>query len=400
MRTDKSVSRKSFRFSKQWETDALRGTQTPEIDQRLSGGELVDGKFIAHSLSGNERNHLFLNHHGEKLSDISAISGLDTPGDSRGFVLWDYDHDGWQDIAVVNANAPLLNLYHNEIKNNAGFDVSQYQSIALRFVGGNQSDAPSSTFACRAGFGAIAVISAGSLSLKREHRCGEGYGSQNSKVMIVGIGKEQMAHKVNVRWPSGKNQSIENVAAGTLLTIYENPQASPNGTAFVSQPYQSRQSSLANPLRASRRSKQAVSKKLVIGKIRSIPPKSNAQPKLRIFTTMATWCASCRQHLPQLKHLKETVGSETIEIVAVPVDEKDDLQKLTAYVAKWQPPYRMLLEIDSRDRSLVKEILADTFDIDALPSTIITDSSGNVLNILAGVPTVSQIRKLLSEQHK
>ena len=46
---------------------------------------------------------------------VLLFSGLDTPADSRGFVLWDYDHDGWQDIAVVNANEPLLNLYHNEI---------------------------------------------------------------------------------------------------------------------------------------------------------------------------------------------------------------------------------------------------------------------------------------------
>ena len=56
--------------------------------------------FRADSQTGNERNHLFLNRAGARFVDISPLSGMDTPADSRTFVLWDYDRDGWQDVSV------------------------------------------------------------------------------------------------------------------------------------------------------------------------------------------------------------------------------------------------------------------------------------------------------------
>ncbi len=73
------------------------------------------GADVAVSLSGGERNHLFLSDRGRHFDDVSGVSGLDTPGDSRSFAVFDYDRDGWQDVALVNTNAPFLNLSRNEI---------------------------------------------------------------------------------------------------------------------------------------------------------------------------------------------------------------------------------------------------------------------------------------------
>jgi len=223
VRTDKSVARRSFRFSRQWERDAVTGAKTPEIDRRLAGGELVDGRFIAHPLSGHERNHLFVNSVGKTFADLSAISGLDTPADSRGFVLFDYDRDGWQDIALINANDPLLNLYRNDIGRGRESGSSSGNFVAIRFKGGNRRNEASGQFGCRDGYGARVELSLGQMTLKREHRCGEGYATQNSNQMHVGTGNVATIPHIVVRWPSGKTQSVSNVASGTLLTVYENP---------------------------------------------------------------------------------------------------------------------------------------------------------------------------------
>ena len=198
MRTDQNLARSSFRFSDSWKEDRARQSSTSSIDDRLEGFEVrEDGSVVVHSLSGNERNRLFMNHGGKEFANASNISGLDNPADSRGWVLLDYDRDGWQDIALVNANTPLVNLYRNQIGQFT--DVGAGGIIALRFVGGGGAG-----FACMDGFGAMAEVTlADGTTLKREHRCGDGYAVQNSQTMIVGIGANDGA-SVKVRWPSGK----------------------------------------------------------------------------------------------------------------------------------------------------------------------------------------------------
>ena len=86
MRTDENLSRQSFRFSSEWKRSGA-GQLTPEIDTRLAGVEKRGDKLVVHSLSGGERNHFFSNRKGTAFTDLSALSGLDTPADSRGFAV-------------------------------------------------------------------------------------------------------------------------------------------------------------------------------------------------------------------------------------------------------------------------------------------------------------------------
>ena len=220
MRTDSDLADGAVRESKKWKNDEIGGEGNSGIDSRLQAGdEIINGKLVVHSLSGNERNRLFLNENaGEHFSDHSALAGLDSDSDSRGFAILDYDRDGWQDIALVNANNPLSQLFHNEL---GKFSANKSGMIAIRFRGGSTSDTPSD-LSNRDGYGAIveATLADGTL-LKREHRCGDGYASQNSATMIIGMGDHASVSKVTVRWPSGKSFTCENVSEGTLLTAFE-----------------------------------------------------------------------------------------------------------------------------------------------------------------------------------
>lgn len=397
MRTDENLARNSFRFSSQWETDAQTGEKIPAIDRRLNGGSVRDGRYIAHALSGNERNHLFLNRSGQQFDDVSLLSGLDTPADSRTFVLLDYDRDGWQDIAVVNANSPLMNLYHNQMgAANSSATSGGHGMIALRFIGANREAKPSTSQACRDGYGAKVTVTLGDMRLMREHRCGDGFGAQNSATMMVGIGARVAAESVTVRWPSGKIETVKNIKAGTLLTAYENPADSPSGAAFVARPYRS---AATEPIDVSKLiPKPAAAHTLALGGVESLPPANGSRAKLRVYTTMATWCAACRSHLPQVEYLRSMTANDGVDIIGLPVDENDDAEKLRAYVARWKPAYRMMVGLKAPQRSAVEELLARELPEVALPSTIVTDPSGRVLLTIAGLPSVSQLRELIARE--
>jgi len=233
VRTDENLARRSFRFSPEWKRTPAPDNLGPQIDARLSGVERQGDKVIVHSLNGNERNHYFANRGGRSFVDISGISGLDNPADSRGFAVLDYDRDGWQDVALVNANQPLFNLYHNEMPA-AGLSGGM---IALRFVGGNRTPGPSTEFGCRDGYGARVKVDLGDTKLIREHRCGDGWSTQNSPTMIIGIGAHTNVASITVQWPSGKTASAKGVPEGTLLTVFENRADSPSKTSFFGTSY-------------------------------------------------------------------------------------------------------------------------------------------------------------------
>ena len=147
---------------------------------------------------------MFLNRAGDDFFEASGISGADHPQDARGSAFLDFDRDGWQDVAIVNANAPLFRLLHNEIAASSR-GGGENGIVALRFVGGNDR-AAASDWSARDGYGAFVTVEVGDGTLVREHRAGEGFAAQNSATMIVGIGPHDRVRSVQVRWPSGKIQ--------------------------------------------------------------------------------------------------------------------------------------------------------------------------------------------------
>ena len=130
--------------------------------------------------------------------ELCGVSGLDSAEDGRAFVWLDYDRDGRIDIAKVNANAPLLQLFHNEIEGAGNF-------VAIRLLG--------------QGVGAWIEGIAGGVRVVRESHAGEGFAAQNSRTLLIGIGDAPGLTDLTVRWPSGAVQEIGEAVAGTLLIV-------------------------------------------------------------------------------------------------------------------------------------------------------------------------------------
>ena len=131
MRRDEQLS-DSIKNTENW---GGKGKYRSEV---MAGAGSPFKALVGMSFSGKERNRLFLSRQARQFVDLSALSGLDNIADSRVFAVWDFDRDGWQDIAVANSNAPLLSIYHNDV---AAIEKARDtgQMIAIRFVGGNHN---------------------------------------------------------------------------------------------------------------------------------------------------------------------------------------------------------------------------------------------------------------------
>jgi peroxiredoxin len=340
---------------------------------RFGGETLREGS----SQSGGERDHVFLSRAGAQFADVSFVSGADHPGDARSAAVWDYDRDGRPDLALANASAPLLAIFHNEIAPDEAPRV-----LALRFVGGNHVAEARSGVSARDAYGAQVTVALGEVTLSREHHAGEQLGGQNSATMLIGLGAHAKAAKVSVRFPSGKVRALADVPAGLLLTVYEDPAQSPTREAFVREPYAR---GIEAPAAADRRPVLALRD----------PEASAPRARITLYVTMATWCPACTREITQERALRAAFGAETLALLGVPIDETEGPALLATYVEEMRPAYRLLAGVTAEERAAVKRQVSAALRVDALPASIAVDPAGRVLATFRAVPSVSEIRALL-----
>ena len=160
---------------------------TDQNKTKLSGREVVAGGYTRkrpgkNSFSGHEKNCLFVNSGKGQFENVSLVSGADSSADGRAFVILDFDRDGDQDIALVNVNEPVFELFQN----NTADSGNDGNFIAVRLVGG-ASPTESKGWSNRSGIGAKLIAEVGERKLLRESHAGEGLGAQNSSTVLIGI---------------------------------------------------------------------------------------------------------------------------------------------------------------------------------------------------------------------
>ena len=390
MRTDESLE-SAIRENEAWEKTAPRTVALLNVGEAVTQSR-IDG--LKSSFSGHERNRLFISERGQAFRDLSGVSGLDSDKDGRVFVKWDFDRDGWMDIAVANNNRPLVNLYRNDL-GSQGQTRPPGQFIAIRFVGGNRTAEPNTEYSARDGVGAKVTLAAGTLKLVREHHAGEGMASQNSATMLIGIDSNTQVDQISVRWPSGKTQQIQQVASGSLLTFYENPVETSEESGVEVTPYR---------LKNNQREwvETSPSNSTFTDLLKTLhPTQVNSQrTPLHVFTSMASWCPACKQALPQWEYLAEQLGPDVLTLNAVPIDPNDDEKKLADYVTQFQPAYQLLSATGVSERRAFQAALTEMLRRDVLPSTVVTDENYRILLVTQSAPTLSQLKTALMERSK
>ena len=368
VRSDKNLDSSIVR-SEAWQSDEVTGNSGGMVDRYL----LPEGMQALMSFSGSERNSVFINNSEGRFSNVSGVSGLDSASDGRCVAIVDFDKDGRNDFMITNTNKPTLGVYRNNLDSMA----QPNQFIAVQVEGGNRSSKPSSEFASRDGIGAIIRVQTSSHNLMRGMHCGEGLATQASRTQLFGLGNEEAAKRVEVQWPSGKKTVAEDVPSGSMVLIRENPAAG------------SESFEIRNYLPPSERS---VTKTATEQTKFPVAINELDTGKLNVCFAMATWCETCRSHLPDFALIENELASQ-VKLIAVPVDEKDTKEKLKNYVDKHDVNYQFA-EIQNDVRQQFTKFAADQLGSAPMPFAIIVSESGNVLKVMHGIPSLSDLKKL------
>lgn len=215
MRQDPTARSDSFSTSDLWRRQRhIDVLLAPRKDGRVS----PEGyRFESNSLSGHERNRLFLR--GSKnFADLSLLSGVDDLDDARSFSLLDYDRDGWVDIALLALDTPRFKLYRNRLSD----FHPENRSLRLRLVGAQRGARASTVAGNRDAVGARALITFTSgRKILLQKQFGEGFASQNSEVLTIGCPTGDTVARIDATWLSGRRASVEAPDLSEILSIEE-----------------------------------------------------------------------------------------------------------------------------------------------------------------------------------
>ena len=134
---------------------------------------------------------------------VTPRGGVRTPlaATSRAAAFGDIDNDGGIDLVVVNRDSRPY-LLHNVVK-------SRGHWILLRVVDEHGRDA----------LGAELTMTVGSRTIHRDVRAAYSYLASSDPRVHVGLGSENAARQVIVRWPDGVQESFGDVAADRVTTL-------------------------------------------------------------------------------------------------------------------------------------------------------------------------------------
>jgi hypothetical protein len=141
-----------------------------------------------------------------KFQDVSEQAGqvVNNRSVARGACFADYKNDGKVGAYLVNLGA------QGTLLENVSTDTGHW--IEIKLVG---------TKSNRDGIGARVEILAAGKRQTAERVAGSGYLSQNDSRLHFGLGSATTVDKLIVRWPSGREQTLEKLAADRVLTVEE-----------------------------------------------------------------------------------------------------------------------------------------------------------------------------------
>jgi len=139
----------------------------------------------------------------DEVSKESGLAALPLKS-RRGAAFGDIFNNGNVDVVVLNVGEPPSLLVNQNHDGN--------HRVLLKLIG---------TKSNRAAIGARVTLHAGGVRQIGEVRGGGSYLSQSDLRLHFGLGKSTKIDTLEIRWPSGKNETLTNLPADTVLTIVE-----------------------------------------------------------------------------------------------------------------------------------------------------------------------------------
>jgi enediyne biosynthesis protein E4 len=153
--------------------------------------------------------HLFRNLGKGKFEEVTSQMGaaFDSPRVGRGAAYADVFNRGRLDL-LLSTNAGPAYLFRNEAENPAAAN----HSLRLKLVG---------TKSNRDAIGAVAHLTSAGETQTQMLRSGSSYLSASELVLTFGLAQHDKADAIEIRWPSGQIDYLNNVPAGQTMTITE-----------------------------------------------------------------------------------------------------------------------------------------------------------------------------------
>jgi hypothetical protein len=157
----------------------------------------LDGR----SLSGYQQKRVWINDGAGQFKEVAQFVGVTDVYDGRSIALADFGNRGILDAVVANERGPLL-LYRNSV-----LPENRWIEFELE---GHESN--------RSAIGAQVKVTWNGQQQVQEVSGGSGFCAQNQRRLHFGLGKTTGIDRVEIRWPSGKTQTI---AAPELNRIHK-----------------------------------------------------------------------------------------------------------------------------------------------------------------------------------
>jgi len=154
----------------------------------------------------DEEAMLLRNDGGRRFVDVSQLLGPDFQEEfmGRGSAVGDYDNDGDLDVLVLD-----LGQRARLLRNDGG---NRRNWVMVRLVG---------TTGNRDGIGARVRVTAGGKTQMRLRVSSSGYLSQSDPRLHFGLGDATRIDRIEIRWPSGKLQTLDGQRPNQVITATE-----------------------------------------------------------------------------------------------------------------------------------------------------------------------------------
>jgi hypothetical protein len=156
------------------------------------------------SLSGYQQKRVWLNDGAGKFVNVATAVGVGDNYDGRSVALADLWNRGVLDVVVANQRGPLL-IYKNTI-------APDNKWIDFELEG---------TIANRSAIGAEVRVSWNGKTQVQTVSGGSGFCAQNQRRLHFGLGKNPRIEKVEIRWSSGRTQTLDNPVIGQVNKVKE-----------------------------------------------------------------------------------------------------------------------------------------------------------------------------------
>jgi tetratricopeptide (TPR) repeat protein len=244
--------------------------------------------------------------------------------------VFDYDHDGRQDLALTFRTGPRLALLRNE--------GARVRSLMLALEGRRAN---------RDAVGAWVTVRTSERTLARFVRSGSGFLSQSSRRLHFGLRANESVRDIEIEWPGGPKQMIG-----------DPPQSGPHAVAQGEPP---------RPLRVTpRRVKPEPAPQTPSPWLSEpVPTTEKTSRAMRLLAFHADWCPPCRA---QSNEWRATRLDRRIELREIDVDR--------APMAYW---------------NLLRRHLFDLREDLALPTSFLLDARGRIVKVYRGITTAGAI---------